>query len=500
MIITAGKEQGARSPGPGTAWSRASADGTADERVPAAIIGGGISGLALARWLREEGIRAIVFDRAATPGGVIGTVTQDGFTFESGPNTILDKSPAFNNLLDLTGLSDEAVRVPMSSQERYVWHAGKLRAVPTGPGGLLLSDLFSLRGKLRLLRETRVPRSDKDEPLETFVRRRLGDEIYERAFLPMVQGIGAGDPARMSTEASFPLLKELEREHGSLLRGFIRKMKAARAERGGAPRPPVHIVSFPAGTPDEPGGLARLALRLAVSLGADWRAESPVAGIHRRPSGDYELSVGKPGDEARIIADQVVLCTPADEAARLLEPFDPSLAADVGAVRYCPMAAVGLGVPRDSITLPPGFGFLAARGQGVDMLGAIFNSSFLPDRAPDGFVALTAMLGGELRPGDVDLPDEGIMEILKRDLGRVLGWNGAHRVARVVRWPRAIPQYAPGHTALVARMKEFERSTPGFHLFGNWRAGVSINDRIDMARTLARSMAASRAGTGSDRG
>lgn len=464
----------------------APADGSGGpDAFPVAVVGGGISGLALARWLRESGVRAVVFDSSDSPGGVIGTESYNGFTFEQGPNTILDKSPAFNDLLDLVGLSDEALRIPIRSQERYIWHDGRLHAVPSGPGSLLTTALFSLKGKLRLLRELRVPRVDADEPLESFVRRRLGDEVYERAFLPMVQGIGAGDPSRMSAEASFPLLKELERGHGSLIRGFIRRMKSARGERNGAPRTPINIVSFPAGSDTGRGGLGRMADRIAASLGADWRGGCTVSRIARVPAGGFELTIGNRPDTSSVKAGRVVICTPADEAARLIEPFDAPLASDIGRIQYCPMIAVGLGVSARSIRIPPGFGFLAARDQGIDMLGAIFNSSFLPDRAPQGHVALTAMLGGDLRPGDLERTDDEIIGILKRDLGRVLGWDGTHAALRIIRWPRSIPQYRPGHLDLVVRMDAFERAEPGIRLFGNWRAGVSINDRIDSARALA---------------
>jgi len=225
------------------------------KRVPFLIVGGGISGLSLGFWMNKFGVSAHVIDKKARTGGVIKSAVCGDFRFERGPNTILDKSEAFNELLSGLDLDSKAIRVPLKSQGRYIWHAGRMNPVPMGPGSLISTKLFSLKGKLRVLMEPWIASNQNDETLKDFIERRLGQEIYERAFLPMVQGIGAGDPSEISATAAFPLLKDLERDYGNLVFGFMKKMKADRKETG-AKRKPTNLVSFPEGLVELPNTLA----------------------------------------------------------------------------------------------------------------------------------------------------------------------------------------------------------------------------------------------------
>lgn len=451
--------------------------------LPIAIIGGGISGLALAAWLRREGAQVLLLEKSDRPGGVIGTVKKDGFVFERGPNTALDRSESFDELVVLAGLEHAVQRTTLKGQARYIWHGGKLHAAPTGPGSLVASGLFSLGGKVRLLREPWIEKIEKDEPLKNFVIRRLGSEAYERAFGPINSGIWASDPSMMSTAYSFPLLKELERKSGSLIKGFIRRMREARRSRStGHPAREAHMVSFE-------GGLTQLPEALAQSLGEAYLTSTEVLKIDCAPGNSFRLTVNFQGQTIVIPAARVVIAAEAPCVARLIELFDTSLATRLRAIHYCPLAVIGLGVEKTSLRIPPGFGFLTARGQGPRILGAIFNSNFLPGRAPEGCAALTVMAGGDLDPDAARLADEELLDLVRRDLRTALGWNGEFRSQHIQRWSAAIPRYGMDHQQLLGESERFERGNPGITLFGNWRGGVSLGDRIDLARKMALQMA-----------
>lgn len=451
-----------------------------DRVLPVAIIGGGISGLALAAWLAQEGIEAVVIEKGARPGGVIGSVEKDGFIFERGPNTILERTETLEALLRLAGIAVEAQRSPLRGQKRYVWHGGRLHEVPAGPGSLLATKLLSTGAKLRLLREPWIAPVERDEPLKDFVIRRLGSEVYERLFLPMVQGIWAGDPALMSTEASFPLLKELERGSGSLIRGFIRKMR-----EGGRKLSP-SMVSFA-------GGLEKLPRALAAGMGGRYWSNAEVRELTpRRDSGNFQIIVEREGLTKELEANCVFVCTGAHPAAQLIESMEPALAARFRQIHYSPLASVGLGLRADSVRIPPGFGFLSARDQGLRVLGAIFNSNFLQGRAPAGCLTLTAMLGGDLDPRAAELDDAALINIVRNDLGRALGWNGRYEAIHIERWRGAIPRYALDHSELVNAVRETEARSPELRFLANWHGGTSIGDRIELAGAAARSLAAAR--------
>src|SRR5262249_46128929 len=83
---------------------------------------------------------------------------------------------------------------------------------------------------LRMALEPLVPRSapNGDESIGHFIRRRLGREALDQLAEPLMGGIYAGDVEALSMRATFPQLLELERRHGSLIRGAIAQRKALR--------------------------------------------------------------------------------------------------------------------------------------------------------------------------------------------------------------------------------------------------------------------------------
>ena len=59
----------------------------------AVIVGGGISGLCTAYWLKKAGFSVTVFEKESEPGGTMKTVRQDGWLIETGPNSALETTP-----------------------------------------------------------------------------------------------------------------------------------------------------------------------------------------------------------------------------------------------------------------------------------------------------------------------------------------------------------------------------------------------------------------------
>jgi len=199
----------------------------------------------------------------------------------------------------------------------------------------------------------------------------------------------------------------------------------------------------------------------------------------------FQFEIQGARESRSLSADRLALCGDASSVAGWIENFEPSIARRLRSVHYSPLITVGLGIESHDLKLPHGFGFLAARDQGLRLLGAIFISNFIPDRAPEGCCALTAMLGGDLDPDIMALSDTALIDILKNDLRKALGWNGDYRTINIERWPRAIPQYGMDYFDLLREIEASEQRHPGLHYFGNWRSGVSINDRIDQARQMA---------------
>src|SRR3984957_5467325 len=186
-----------------------------------AIIGAGITGLTAAFYLKRKGVPVTVYEAGNRAGGVIQSSRQNGFLAESGPNTILETSPKISEVVRDLNLESRRIYSSPAAKNRYVVRDQKPIALPSSQAEFLTTKLFSARAKFALAREPFVPprRDGVEESVAEFVLRRLNQEFLERAIDPLVAGIYAGDPYKLSVLHAFPKLLEAEQKHGSLLKG-----------------------------------------------------------------------------------------------------------------------------------------------------------------------------------------------------------------------------------------------------------------------------------------
>jgi oxygen-dependent protoporphyrinogen oxidase len=195
-----------------------------------AIIGGGITGLTAARRLHSAGFVVTVFEKNPQVGGAIATTEKDGWSIEAGPNS-LQQTPEVADLVSELGLENERILANHAAKKRFIVRKGKLVPVPLSPAGVLTSPLFSPGARLRVLTEmlTRPRVRTTDTSLASFVSAHFGREIVDYGLNPFVAGVYAGDPEKLSARYAFPRLWQLERKHGSLLRGFRAEARERRA-------------------------------------------------------------------------------------------------------------------------------------------------------------------------------------------------------------------------------------------------------------------------------
>jgi protoporphyrinogen/coproporphyrinogen III oxidase len=437
------------------------------DRFDVAIVGGGITGLAAAFWLSRAGAKVALLEARSELGGNLRTLSRDGWQFELGASTLLEK-PAVAELLGAASLADRRELPKPMAGRRWVWRDG-LQEIPTGPASFLGSRLVPFSSKLALLREPFIDPSARDESVADFVRRRLGRPWLDAMVGPFVRGVYGGDPELLSLQWAFPKMAALEREHGGLVRGALAK------KRGPAPAEP--MIGFR-------GGLGDLASKLAfrvASLGGDVRTSAPVFRLARE-TGGYRLSI--PGGS--LLAARVVMATSAETTGELLAVETDARSLELAEVPYAPLAVVCLGYPRPHVAHAlDGFGFLAARGNGLRILGCQFTSSVFADRAPLGKVALTAYIGGSNDPSLVWAPDAEIVRLVQSDLAVAIGAYGEPSFVHVQRWPRAVPQYEMGHGRFAALARAFELDLPGTYLAGSWLDGVSVPDAMARGKAVA---------------
>jgi protoporphyrinogen/coproporphyrinogen III oxidase len=431
-----------------------------------AIVGGGISGLTAAHLLVAAGQDVTLFDDGAEPGGLIRSQRRDGFLCERGPQAVLDGAPEVRALIAAAGLSGRAVAAQPASRRRFVYVGGALRPFPASPPALFKTSLLSARGKLRLFAEPFVRRAaapDPDESVFDFVARRFGAEAARRAAAPALIGIYAGDASTIAARAAFPRLGELEDQHGSVLRGMFRSRGKSGNGRMGRP------TSFPE-------GLGELPRALATQLGAR-RRPLRVEALSPRPGGGWSVAAGAQSFDA----ERVLLTTPAAVTAALLAPHAPEAADALRAVPHAPVAVVTLGFRSAADTLGmdlAAYGFVAARGEGLELLGCQYETEVFPGRAPEGTVLIRVLMGGTFNPQLVDAADGVLAAQAVGDLRRAAGLRRDPDFVDVWRAHPGIPQYTRGHAARVAAVDAALARLSGLHAIGHALRGLGVSASI----------------------
>lgn len=450
------------------------------------VVGGGIAGLAVAYALHQRrelagGLELICLEAGSQPGGNVRTLHEDGYICEWGPNGFLDNAPATLELVRHVGLEDRLVAADEQARIRWIWRRGRLRRVPSGPGSFLMSNVLSLRGRLRLLCEplaTRRPAA-VDETVFDFAARRIGAEAARVLVGAMVTGVYAGNAKELSLASTFPKMFAMESEHGGLFKAMVARRREARREgrrTGGPAGPGGHLTSFRDGLQELPNAIAR-------ALGPSVRLASRVCRIQRVPPQGYRVSLE---NGAVLEADSVVLASPAWHAAAVVSDLDAELAAALDAIPSAPVAVIHLGyVTRELASRPVGFGFLVPRGEGAGILGTLFTTNIFPARSPDGTFLLTVMIGGAHDPRALELDDEGLVRVAREDLRTTMAIEAAPRLVRVFRHPRGIPQYTVGHGDRLAVIDRRLERQPGLFVHGNSYRGISVNHCTEGAPRIA---------------
>ncbi|XP_023547363.1 protoporphyrinogen oxidase 1, chloroplastic-like [Cucurbita pepo subsp. pepo] len=472
--------------------------------VDCVVIGGGISGLCIAQALATKhsdvAPNILVTEARGRVGGNITTVERDGYLWEEGPNSFQPSDPILTMVVD-SGLKDDLVLGDPDAPRFVLWD-GKLRPVPAKPNDLPFFDLMSLGGKIRAgfgALGIRPPPPGREESVEEFVRRNLGDEVFERLIEPFCSGVYAGDPSKLSMKAAFGKVWKLEQNGGSIIGGTFKAFQ----ERNKADKPP-RDPRLPKPKGQTVGsfrkGLAMLPNAISTCLGSKVKLSWKLSSISKMDDGGYSLTYETPEGPISILSRSVIMTVPSYVASTLLRPISVTAADALSKFYYPPVASVTISYPKEAIRKErlvdgelKGFGQLHPRSQGVTTLGTIYSSSLFPNRAPDGRVLLLNYIGGSTNTEILAKTESELVEAVDRDLRKIIiNTNAEDPLLLSVRvWPQAIPQFLIGHLDLLDTAKAGlrEAGMEGLFLGGNYVCGVALGRCVEGAYEAAAEIA-----------
>jgi protoporphyrinogen/coproporphyrinogen III oxidase len=442
-----------------------------------AIIGGGISGLTTAYYLKQHslqqqrsGFDIKVFEKETNVGGNIRATLRDGFTFDWSANGFLTNVPETLELAKSLGLENELLPASENAKYRYLFKNNALQPFPASPPAFLKTNLLSPFAKLRAASEYfRGKSDDKEESVYEFIARHFGREVADTFAEPAVVGITSGNAKELSLDALFPRFRKLEQTHGSLIKGLIALQKNAKSSGS-------RLTSF------KSGGMQTLTDALESALSPNLRKGVKVIRLTKLENG-YAVVLNS-GEVFQ--ADKIILATPAFVSAKLLGSLTPEASTLLSSIPYADVAVFGLGFNR--IDVPhdlKGFGFLTARGEKTRALGVLWSSAIFPDQAPEGHVMMRVICGGAVDPEFAKLTSEERLESVKRDLRVTMGITAKPVFTEQVLWQKGIPQYLIGHSKKIEAVTRALEGVNDIYLTGSAFYGVGVNDCVREAKKTA---------------
>ena len=314
--------------------------------------------------------------------------------------------------------------------------------------------------------------ANDDESLGAFVRRRFGSEALERVAQPLVGGIYASDPDKLSLAATMPRFRDMERQRRSVIWAMWleQRRRARRREAGSGARWSLFVTLA--------GGMQEFVDAIAGRLPAgSVQRDTPVTAVNFDSSKRaWRVATG---DREVLHADGVILATPAFHAAEILSPVIGDAADELRQISYASTATVSLAYRlEDFPRRPDSFGFVVPALEQRKIMACTFSSLKYPGRAPEEHILLRAFVGGALQPQLYDDNDPIMEKNVRDELASLLGVTTTPLFSRIWRHPNSMPQYYVGHEARIRRVESSLSKFSTLALAGSAYHGVGISDCV----------------------
>jgi protoporphyrinogen/coproporphyrinogen III oxidase len=450
------------------------------------IVGGGISGLAAAFFLKDEPVRVTVLEGSSRLGGKLSASEVAGVPMDEGAEAMLARRPEGIDLITAIGLGADLV--PAGTTSSAIFTRGAMRplprrqfmGVPADVGELADTGVISADGVSRARREEHPAPPAEDVSVTEYIGSRLGGEVVDRLVDPLLGGVYAGRSDELSFRATLAPLAAAARKYPSLTEAAASLIPPRPAAPGPQPPQPVFVTLAT--------GLGSLPEALAKASGADVRTGAMVRDLARTQAG-WRLVVGSAADPEYLQADAVILAVPAAPAARLLAGTAAAASRGLTEIPYASMAIITLAFQAEALFQQQNpdqrrSGYLVPAVDGKAVKAATFSTIKWPHLT--GYAPVHVVRCSIGRIGEVAIlqrDDEDLAALAAAELGEAIGVTAAPVATRVTRWGGALPQYTVGHLDRIARIRADVARQPGLAVAGAAYEGVGIPACVATARS-----------------
>lgn len=418
------------------------------------ILGGGISGIALAAHLDED---VEVLEKRARIGGLCGSIIDQGFTFDAaGPHIMFSKNKDVLNLM-VAALGDN---VQQRRRENKIWFKGRLVKYPfeNDLASLPKEDNFDcIYGYIVNPHAKETPRNLAEWSYVTF-----GEGISDKYFIPYNRKIWNYDPAKLGLD-------------------FVSRI----------PKPPMEdVLKSSIGIPTEgyvhqlyfyypvEGGYESVVHAFAKRVRGRICASSPVESVAR----DGKNWVVRAANHGPRTYDTLVSTIPIHELLSVWKDAPREAREAAARLRYNSLINVLLGsrndfaIPHTAIYIPD---------PAILFHRISFPQNFSPRNVPAGGSAVMAEITANEGDGVWEMTDQQVLDRTIAELAN-LGFIDPDAIIyrRVVRFTYGYPVYDLDYRKNVTALRESVAAT-GLRLLGRFAQFDYINSDVCVERALA---------------
>ena len=371
------------------------------------IIGAGIAGLSVGFELYKNNIDFQILEATNKVGGNIETLKIGDYLVETGPHTFSSSGKEIMGLVRDLGIEDTLQQVNPASKKRYIYLNGELVAVPSNVIEFFKTEILSKEGKWTILEELFIKKFEKEESIEEFFTRRFGREVLKNLIQPFLNGVFAGDVKKLSVNAVFPKLKELENNYKSIILGSLLSGEVTKSFKN------LTLYSFIQGMQSLPNEIyERLKNKITLNI----------RDMEITRAKDFFIVTFKVNNKTiNYTTSSILFAIPTYKMHDFSYVIPSDYLTDFFHMEYLPVATVTQEVEKSKIPINlDGFGYLCTKEPHRKLLGTIWTSTIFPNRAPSDKVLLTSYIGGAYYKKITDIKEEEIANITAKEVAETL--------------------------------------------------------------------------------